>query len=252
MEKAPAGRLAGRRILLTGGGSGIGTAATELFMAEGAKVGIVGRTVDKLDSVARQTGAIPVVADVTKEEDVRRAVTEAAAKLGGIDGVVNGAGITWTKLTEETTLQSWQSMLDIHMTATFLICRECIPHLRKAGKATIVNLASVAGLLPGLSGASYAAAKAGQITFSKALAAELAPNIRVNALCAGPTDTDLSRPNYEIMKQNGKWEGFLNMFLLHRISEPKEIAAGLLFLTSDESSFITGVALAADGGRSLH
>lgn len=246
------GRLAGRRVLITGGGSGIGAAATALFTREGAKVAIVGRTRAKLDRVAAETGAVAVAGDVTQEADVQRAVKEAAERLGGIDGVVNSAGITWMKLTENTSLAEWRSMLDIHMTGTFLVCRECIPHLRAAGKASIVNLASVAGLLPGLSGASYAAAKAGQITFSKALAAELAPHIRVNALCAGPSDTDLSRPNYEIMKQAGQWEGFLSKFLLHRVSDPSEIAQAILFLISNESSYITGVALAADGGRSLH
>jgi NAD(P)-dependent dehydrogenase (short-subunit alcohol dehydrogenase family) len=245
-------RLAGRRVVITGGGSGIGATATALFVQQGARVAILGRTRSKLDRVAAATGAIPVAGDVTLEGDVRRAVAQAADQLGGIDGLVNAAGITWTKLTEETSLADWQAMLNIHMTATFLVCRECIPHLRAAGRASVVNLASVAGLLPGLSGASYAAAKAGQITFSKALAAELAPTIRVNALCAGPSDTDLSRPNYEIMKQAGQWEAFLSKFLLHRVSDPSEIAAALLFLISHESSYITGVALAADGGRSLH
>jgi NAD(P)-dependent dehydrogenase (short-subunit alcohol dehydrogenase family) len=172
--------------------------------------------------------------------------------MGGLDGVVNGAGATWIKPTVETPLDQWQTMLDLHMTGTFLVCREAAPFLQKSANASIVNLSSVAGLLPGLSGAAYAAAKAGQIVFSKALAVELAPNVRVNVLCAGPTNTDLSNPNYAAMKKAGTYDGFMKMFPLARIAEPVEIARVVTFLLSSEASYVTGAAWTSDGGRGLH
>jgi NAD(P)-dependent dehydrogenase (short-subunit alcohol dehydrogenase family) len=246
------GRLSGRRILITGGGSGIGQATAELCVQQGARVALVGRTKSKLDQVAGLIGGEAIAADVTNEDDVRKAVAAAASGMDGLDGVINAAGATWIKPTVETPLSKWREMLDLHMTATFLVCREAAPFLQREKEAAIVNLASVAGLLPGLSGAAYAAAKAGQITFSKALAVELAPKVRVNVLCAGPTNTSLSNPNYEAMKQGGTFEAFMRMFPLARIAEPAEIAQVVTFLVSREASYVTGAAWTADGGRALH
>jgi NAD(P)-dependent dehydrogenase (short-subunit alcohol dehydrogenase family) len=245
-------RLAGRRILVTGAGSGIGQAIAELCAARGAQVALVGRTRSKLEAVAKTTGGVVFTADVTREADVRAAVAGAADAMGGLDGVVNAAGYTWTRTTVDTPLADWQGMLDIHMTATFLVCREAAPFLLKDPRSAIVNIASVAGLLPGISGAAYAAAKGGQIVFSKALAVELAPTVRVNVLCAGPTETGLSRPNYNAIAESGGWDAFMKLFPLARIAEPREIAQVACVLLSDEASYTTGAVWSADGGRSLH
>ncbi len=247
-----AGRLAGRRILITGAGSGIGRAVALRFAAEGAKLALVGRTMSKLAPVAKATGGTAIIADVTDEASVKAMIKTAAKAMGGLDGIVNSAGFTHNPSIEKTKLKDFNAQIAIHMTATFLVCREAIPHLRKAGKATIVNIASVAGLLPGLSGGVYAAAKGGQIVFTKALAMELAPNIRVNVVAAGPANTPLSEPNYQIMKKAGTWDKFMEKFALARISEPEEIAGSVLFLTSDDSSYTTGSVVSAEGGRALH
>ena len=118
--------------------------------------------------------------------------------------------------------------------------------------AAIVNVASVAGLLPGISSSAYAAAKGGQILFSKALAAELAPDVRVNALVVGPTETPLTEPNFRAMHDSGAYEDFIRLFPLGRVAKPGEIANVAAMLLSDQASFVTGAAWTVDGGRSLH
>lgn len=249
---AGSGRLLGRRILITGPGSGIGKAIALRFAAEGAKLALVGRTMGTLAPVAKKTGGTAIVADVTDEAAVKKAVAAAAKAMGGLDGIVNCAGFTTMAPIEKTTVDMFRAQLDIHIIAPFLVCREAVPFLRKAGKGTIVNIASVAGLLPGLSGSAYSAAKGGEILFTKALAMELAPKIRVNVVAAGPANTSLSIPQYELMKKNGTWAGFMSKFALARVADPEEIVGAVLFLTGDESSYTTGTVVSADGGRALH
>jgi NAD(P)-dependent dehydrogenase (short-subunit alcohol dehydrogenase family) len=145
-------------------------------------------------------------------------------------------------------LEDWNRVLAVNLTAPFLLCREAIPHLRQAGGGTIVNVASGQGLVPSAPGLSaYAASKGGLVTFSKAMALELAPDIRVNAICPGVVDTPLLPP--QMREAAGAPE---SGYALKRVGEPEEIAAGILFLTSRESAFVTGIALAVDGGRTYH
>jgi NAD(P)-dependent dehydrogenase (short-subunit alcohol dehydrogenase family) len=252
MSRDGRGLLDGRRILVTGAGSGIGLAIAQRCVVEGARVALMGRTRAKLDAAAATTGGSPIVGDVTDEASVRAAVAAATAALGGLDGLVNAAGATWTRPTVETSLQTWNEMLAVHMTGTFLVCREAAGILRRSPDAAIVNVSSVAGLLPGLSGSAYAAAKGGQIVFSKALAVELAPQVRVNILCPGPTETTLSRPQYDAMAQAGEFEAFLAKFPLGRIAGAEEIARVACFLVSADAAYVTGAVWTADGGRSLH
>lgn len=247
------GRLAGRRVLVTGAGSGIGLAIAQRCAREGASVAFVGRTISKLEAAAKDiANSTTIKADVTDEAQVAAMVERAGAQLGGIDGVVNCAGFASMRKVTETTIEEWRALLDIHMSATFLVSRAAIPALRTERHASIVNVASVAGLLPGISGAAYAAAKGGQIVFSKALAVELAPAVRVNALCVGPTATALSTSNFEAMKRAATYADFLRLFPLARIAEPEEIAAVAAFLLSSEAAYVTGAAWSVDGGRSLH
>lgn len=253
MEITAAGRFAGRRILITGGGSGIGRAIATTCAREGARIALIGRTKAKLDAVAKEIGGAHVeVADVTNEAQVERAISSSIAALGGLDGVVNCAGFATMSPVEKTTLSAWQALLDVHMTATFLVCRASVAALREEKFAAIVNVASVAGILPGISSAAYAAAKAGQIVFSKALAVELAPAVRVNALVVGPTETPLTAQNFEALHNNGDFERFIKLFPMGRVATPEEIAGVGAFLLSDQAAFVTGAAWTVDGGRSLH
>ncbi|HSG56419.1 MAG TPA: SDR family NAD(P)-dependent oxidoreductase [Paracoccaceae bacterium] len=245
-------RMQGRRVLVTGGASGIGRATAVMLREAGASVVVLDRSADAAAEVAAACGGHAIGADVSDEASVRKAVDEAAAKLGGLDGVVNAAGIFDPAMMMDTDLALWNRTLGVNMTGVFLVCQAAVPHLRKAGKGSIVNIASGVGLQPtGAGGAAYAASKAGVIGLTRSIAAELAPDIRVNAVCPGAVETPMTA-------------GFLrdaagvvdpaiaNRYAMKRPAQPEEIAAGILFLLGHEASFVTGVALAVDGGRTFH
>jgi NAD(P)-dependent dehydrogenase (short-subunit alcohol dehydrogenase family) len=237
------GRLQGRRILITGAASGIGQRTAELFAAEGAALTLLDCDRKRLASVARETGGTAVEADVTQEPSVTHAVEKGASAMGGIDGVVNAAGIVIHGSVLDVGLADWKLVLDVNLTGTYIVVRCCLPWLAKAPFATIVNIASGQGLLPNNPGmTAYAASKGGVVNLTRALAAELAPSIRVNSVCPGMVDTPMT----------AGLERDLDRYALGRIAEPLEIAQAILFLTSTESSFVTGAALAIDGGRTFH
>lgn len=238
------GRLAGRRILVTGAASGIGRAVVELFLQAGAQVAALDR-----HSPDALPGALALQADVTDADAVQAQVELAARSFGGLDGLVNAAGIANTDLAEEVSLADWRRVLEVNLTGTFVVCRACLAHLRASGTGTIVNLSSGQGLQPFVRRSAYAASKAGVIAFSKSIAMEWAPLIRVNTICPGAVDTPMVRAGYseEVLRtQVGP------RYALGRIGEPIEIAHAALYLSSTESSFVTGIVLAVDGGRSYH
>jgi NAD(P)-dependent dehydrogenase (short-subunit alcohol dehydrogenase family) len=240
---APSGRLQGRRIVVTGAASGIGRAIAQLFAAEGAALALFDRDAAGLALTAAQTGGHVCEVDVASEASVTAAAAQAAQALGGIDGVVNAAGIMRTGPIEETPMAVWRQVIDVNLTGTFMVSRACLPWLRQAEGATIVNIASAAGLLPNAPGlTAYAASKGGVVNLGRAMAAELAPAIRVNTVCPGMVDTPMA-------------EGFhanVSNYALKRLAQPAEIARVILFLTSADGSYVTGATLAADGGRSYH
>jgi NAD(P)-dependent dehydrogenase (short-subunit alcohol dehydrogenase family) len=243
MPPTSSGRLRGRRILITGAASGIGQRTAELFAAEGAALTLLDCDRKRLVSVARETGGTAVEADVTQESSVTRAVEQGAGAMGGIDGVVNAAGIVIHGSVLDVGLADWKLVLDVNLTGTYIVVRCCLPWLVKAPFATIVNIASGQGLLPNNPGmTAYAASKGGVVNLTRALAAELAPSIRVNSVCPGMVDTPMT----------AGLERDLDRYALGRIAEPLEIAQSILFLTATESSFVTGAALAVDGGRTFH
>src|SRR6266436_2315162 len=236
-------RLQTRRILITGAVSGIGRRTAELFAAEGAALTLLDRNPEGLAEVARDTRGLSVEADVTHEASVAHAVEQGAIAMGGIDGVVNAAGIVIQGSVLDVGVASWQRVLDVNLTGTYIIVRCCLPWLAKAPFATIVNIASGQGLLPNTPNmTAYAASEGGVVNLTRALAAELAPSIRVNSVCPGLVDTPMT----------AGLQREVDRYALKRIAEPLEIAQAILFLTGTESSFVTGAALAVDGGRTFH
>jgi NAD(P)-dependent dehydrogenase (short-subunit alcohol dehydrogenase family) len=237
------GRLQGRRILITGAASGIGRKTAELFASEGAALALLDRNREGLAEVARETRGLALEADVSKEPPVARAVEQSAAAMGGIDGVVNAAGIVIHGSVLDVGIEDWQRVLDVNLTGTYTVVRCCLPWLKKAPFATIVNIASGQGLLPNTPNmTAYAASKGGVVNLTRALAAELAPSIRVNSVCPGMVDTPMTAG---LQRETDR-------YAMKRIAEPLEIAQAILFLTSAESSFVSGSALAVDGGRTFH
>ena len=170
-------------------------------------------------------------------------VARGAAETGGIDGVVNAAGIVVRGGVLDIGLAERRRVIDVNLTGIYIVVRCALPWLRKTTDATVVNIASGQGLLPNSPGmTAYAASKGGVVNLTRALAAELAPDIRVNSVCPGMVDTP--------MTQDGPRDA--SPYALKRIADPLEVANAILFLTSAESSFVTGAALAVDGGRTFH
>jgi len=236
-------RLQGRRILITGAASGIGRKTAELFANEGAALALLDRNSDGVAEVARETRGLAVEADVAQEPSVSQAIEQARGAMGGIDGIVNAAGIVIHGSVLDVGLADWQRVLDVNLTGIYVVVRCCLPWLKKAPLATIVNIASGQGLLPNTPNmTAYAASKGGVVNLTRALAAELAPSIRVNSVCPGMVDTPMTTG---LQRE-------VDRYAMKRIAEPLEIAQAILFLTSAESSFVTGAALAVDGGRTFH
>ncbi len=244
-------QLKDRVALITGGNRGIGLATARLFAEEGAKVMLVARDQAKGESEA---ASIPnakfTPADVTQAEDCRRAVEAAVQAFGGLDILVNCAGIIYRSRTvEQTTEEEWDATFNVNVRGTFLMCKYALPHLR-ARKGCIVNLSSYVGLV-GFRGASaYAASKAAIVNLTRSMALDHArEGIRINAVCPGSVDTEMIHAAWE---QFGDVETARRLWAekhpLGRIAQPEEVARTILFLASDAASFITGAALAVDGG----
>jgi NAD(P)-dependent dehydrogenase (short-subunit alcohol dehydrogenase family) len=238
-----AGRLQDRRILITGAASGIGRSTAQLFAAEGAKLTLLDRDVEGLAEIASETQGHAFKADITDEASVTDAVRQGASAMAGIDGIVNAAGIMMRGSVQDVSVAEWRHVLDVNLTGTYIVVRCCLPWLMKAASPTIVNIGSGQALLPNAPNrTAYAASKGGVINLTRALAAELAPAIRVNSICPGLVDTPMA------VGVQGNTENYA----LKRLAKPDEIARAILFLSSAESSFVTGAALAVDGGRSFH
>jgi NAD(P)-dependent dehydrogenase (short-subunit alcohol dehydrogenase family) len=244
----PADRLQGRGILVTGAAQGIGRAIAELFSAEGARVALVDVNEAALRDVAQQTGGIALACDLRDEEAVPRVVGAAAHALGRLDGLVNAAGIHTAGSLAETSPALWREVMDVNLTAPFLVCRAALPHLAAHAGSTIVNISSGVGLAPFANRAAYATSKGGLITLGKVLAMELAPAIRVNTVCPGLIDT----PMTAALAGHNDRDEVLRRYALGRLGRDVEVAQAVLFLSTTASSFVTGITLAVDGGRTFH
>ena len=253
------GRLDGRVAIITGGASGIGAAAARLFAAEGAAVAVLDRDGEgaaRLVESLGDTPALALAADVTDRAAVEEATARAAATFGRLDVVYNNAGVpAGFGPVSDLTAADWNLSFAVNVTGTLFCTQAALPHLRAAGGGSIVNQSSVAALvgIPGL--AAYSAAKGAVVALTRTLAAELAPEgIRVNVICAGTVDTPMARP---LLAVRGRGDPELGAKLtaerypIGRIGTPEEIARAALFLASEESSFVTGAILTADGGMTM-
>jgi len=238
-------RLAERRILITGAASGLGKAAAASFAAQGAALALIDRDVEALAGVAAESGAAYLACDVSDEQAVEKAVADAESALGGLDGVVNAAGIFPRGSIEDTPTEVWRKVIDVNLLGTMFVCRAAIPALRRAGKATIVNIASIGGLRPAPHVAAYDVSKAGVVMLSKCLAVELGSTIRVNTVCPGIIGTPMTQ---DLLSDKPTMDRLVHGNALGRLGEPDDIAGALLYLTSHESSFTNGATLVVDGG----
>jgi NAD(P)-dependent dehydrogenase (short-subunit alcohol dehydrogenase family) len=245
-----------RRLIVSGGASGIGLAVARMAVARGARVALLDRDTAALAEAVRLLGeaALALECDVSDAPAVRTAVDRAAQWLGGVDALVNSAGIDALKSLEATSDEEWARVLAVNLTGPMLVCRAALPHLRAAGGGSIVNIASGAGLRPLPNRTAYCATKAAVIMFGKSLAIETAADgIRVNAVCPGAIDTPLFRTSYENADDPERALAEIReRYALGRIAAPEEVAEAVLYLSGPGASYITGTALAVDGGRTFH
>jgi NAD(P)-dependent dehydrogenase (short-subunit alcohol dehydrogenase family) len=253
--------MAGRHALVTGGGGGIGEATARLFAEEGAALALVDRdpaAVEKaaVGIVADVPGAtvLPLAADLAEEAQARRAVDEAAGRLGALDCLVNVAGVRVYVPLAEATAGDWRHIIGVNVLATAYCCTAAVPRLRAAGGGTIVNVSSVYGLMGRAGMGQYDTTKAAVLGLTRALAVEEAPHgIRVNAVCPGGTITPyhVARAARQGIGEAELRAGRQRDNLLGRWAEPREVAYAILFLACAESSFVTGATLMVDAGRSI-
>jgi NAD(P)-dependent dehydrogenase (short-subunit alcohol dehydrogenase family) len=241
-------RLAGKVALITGASSGIGAATARLFAAEGAELALLARRPGPLAELASElgNGTLTLPADVADSDQVAAAVARAAERFGRLDVVVNCAGTLVPGRVEETNDEDWHRQIEVNLSGSFFVARAAAPRIAPGG--SIVNLGSELSVMGMGMYVGYCASKAGVIGLTRALAAELAPDVRVNAICPGPVDTPMLTAELESF---GPYEELhaetVERVPLGRLATAEEVAAGILYLAA-EAGYATGTTLELDGG----
>ena len=247
-------RLKDKVVLVTGAGSGIGRATSILFRNEGAMICASDISKESLEQTmdALKNKAVPIINDVSDDESAKSSIRTVIDSFGRIDVLVNCAGVNDRQIQDESSqVRKFDQVISVNLKGTYLMCWYALPEMLKGGGGSIINLASIMGLVgseyTGVSGFSaYVSSKGGVVQLTRNLAIEYAKHqVRVNALCPGYVDTNMTRPlhdNPELL------EKIRQRHPIGRLGRPEEIAHAALFLASEESSFITGIAMPVDGG----
>ncbi|MCH1642016.1 glucose 1-dehydrogenase [Paenibacillus timonensis] len=247
------GRLDHKVAIITGAAGGMGKADALLFAKEGAKVVITDIQDEKIQAVAKEITdqggvAVALTQDVTSEQDWARVTETALTQFGKIDILVNNAGISSATPFLETDLELWNKVMNINVTSVFLGQKYVIPHMINGGGGSIINISSIAGLTGGSGTGPYTASKGAVRLLTKATAVDYAKhNIRANSIHPGYIETPMTK---DLMADENMRNWFLSQTPIPRLGQAEDIAKGVLFLASDESSYITGIELPIDGGYS--
>ena len=235
-----------RNIIITGGTRGIGAACVSKFAAAGDNVAFLYKSSDKEAHILKENfpNTLPIKADVTNEEDAKKAVAKALSELGEIDVLVNNAGVSFSSLLQDMSLADWNTVIATNLTSAFITSREVLPSMIRRKKGVIINISSMWGVSGASMEVAYSASKAGLIGFTKALAMELAPSsVRVNAVAPGVIKTDMlsqySENDLDALRQQTP---------LERLGTSEDVANAVWFLSSDAADFITGEVLNVNGG----
>jgi len=246
------GRPTQKNAIVTGAGSGIGRSIALAFLREGAQVALVGRRKDRLEAVARESGASPLVVavDILRSDDIARALGETVARFGEPNVLVNNAGRLHIGDAEQISEDQWDETFNVNVRALWLFSRAILPHMRRAGGGSIINIASVLGINGARLRACYAASKGAVVLLTKCMAIDHGPQkIRVNAICPSFVETELTA---EVIRKASDPQQVrrerVGVHPIGRLGEPEDIAGMAVYLASDESSWVTGAALPVDGG----
>ncbi len=242
-----------KRVLITGASRGIGRATAEAYLSVGARVAINGRSESSVSKALAELDAgdrvVAAPGDVAETNGCEALVKAAIDGLGGLDILINSAGIFSKISMEDSDEAFWDSTMDINVKGTYFCSRAALPALRES-QGNIVNLASIAGLEGYTNVTVYCASKGAIVNLTRAMAMELAPTVRVNCVCPGVIDTDMTRNEFTTSEtvadaeMAAKGEGYP----MQRIGAPEEVASAILYLSSSDAGFITGVALPVEGG----
>src|SRR5262245_61636731 len=244
-----ANKLAGKVAVVTGGGRGIGWGITKRFLEEDASVAIVQRSSPPEGVINEQ--AVFIEADLSRSEDITRAIDMTVARFGGLDILVNNAGIMFEKTVDEMSELDWDQMMAINLKAPFILTKRAMPVLRERGGGSIINIGSIEGIASNPGHPAYSASKAGIHGLTAALAVDHGRDgIRCNAIAPGWINSDLSDAYLESMPDSVRVRReLLAMHPAGRLGEPRDVGNLAVWLASDESSFVTGQVFVIDGGR---
>jgi 3-oxoacyl-[acyl-carrier protein] reductase len=241
--------------IVVGGASGIGAETAKRLRAEGADVVVAGLQTERLGEIASQTGALPFACDVTDESQVGALLEQAARQFGGVDILVNAAGIVIPDDVATIDDLAWTRTIEVNLTGTMRVCRVMIPAIVRRGGGAIVNIASVAAFNATSGTASYAVSKAGVVALTRAIANRYGEaGVRANCVCPGWVRTPMSeqemvdRAATEGTSVDEEFQMVAARNALGRVAEPREIASVIAFLASSDASFITGASIVVDGG----
>ena len=239
--------LSGKRVLITGGAGGIGAATAKRFLDEGARVMVL----DRDEAACRRLGSsLPALdgllqADVASPASVARALEELDAQMGGVDVLINNAGISIRHSFMDITPDEWRTVMDVNLNGIFYVAQQAARRMLASQGGVILNMGSTNGLMGYHYYADYNASKSGVIELTRSMALELAPRVRVNAICPGFIMTPMQEAEYTIEMR----QAFEAKVPLRRLGRPEDVAALFAFLASDEAAFITGQCFVIDGGE---
>ncbi len=245
--------LRGKGVLITGASSGVGLAAARAFSAEGAQVALIARRVELVESLAAELGdaAIAFPADVRDSDAIAEAVALADRTFGGLELVVNAAGVGFPCPLEDVTAEVWREVIGVNVSGTFSVAREAGLRMRDAGSGSIVNIGSELSSIGMAPYSAYCASKFAVIGMTKALAAELAPQVRVNVVCPGPIDTPMMDAELEWYPDPAEARrGAVERVPLKRFATPQEVVRAIRFI-GVEARYATGSVLSLDGGTTI-